>query len=177
MTKYFKYLIPLLAIIVIAIFFLKKEDGDSRHSSSALPSPVKQHTIDFPNQTIDNKKVVGLKPGEEKEQLENLKVSNQVAENWEIKLEKNLMEQGGDSIKSLNIKKTDSFIWKQDATALHVESVTVTLKNQQNAESSFRALVDAQTGKILQTWDQPVFDPAHPKDNFKIKLDPRYHNQ
>jgi hypothetical protein len=176
MTKNFLYLIFIIAVITAMFFFLKKEKTDldslTIHSTST-PSPV----IDVKNQTFDNKKVVGLKTGEEKEQLENLTLNNHVSKDWENILEQNLLEQGGESIKSIQIKKVDSFIWKQDGVALHVESVTVSLKNQDNAESSFRALVDAQTGKILKTWDQPVFDPAHPKDNFKIKIDPRYHNQ
>ena len=173
MTKHYRYLIP-IAFIVFGVFFLleeKRESPSPSLSSKSLPQ------VDVKNQTIDNKKVVGLTSGEEKKQLESLKIDNEVSEDWEKNLEKALLDQGGESIKSLTIKKVDSFIWKQDSVALHVESVMVSIKNQQNAESSFRAMVDAQTGKILKTWDQPVFDPAHPKDNFKIKIDPRYHNQ
>jgi hypothetical protein len=52
----------------------------------------------------------------------------------------------------------------------------VTLTNQQEAQSSFRAIVDAQTGKILETWDQTISDPADVRGGFRIKLDPRYTN-
>lgn len=175
MIKKNHYLILFLIIISSVVFYYQKKTTKNI-SNSKIEHPLPPEKVNYEETTIDEKKVVGLKPGQEKDQLEKLKIGNTVSKDWEIQLEKNLLNQGGESIKSLEIKKVDSFIWYQDNNALHVESVAVSIKNQQNAETSFRALVDAQTGKILRTWDQPVFDPAHPKDNFKIKLDPRYHS-
>lgn len=95
---------------------------------------------------------------------------------WQSHLHKALKAQAGKSLKEIKIVKEKSFVYKKDQIPLHVESVLITLTNQQNATSSFRALVDSQTGKVLETWDRPIFDPADVRQGFRFKLDPRYTN-
>jgi hypothetical protein len=173
-------LLILLIIFLIGLFFFLRQDPvllpqSNKNLSKTPPAPIKR--LDPKEIKIDGKKVVGPKINEEKDQTESFKAHNYVSDKWEENLEKVLRTQAGDSLRSLEIKKVDSFIWNQDNLALHVESVIITVKNKKNHETSFRALVDAQTGKILKTWDQPVFDPVNPKDNFKIKIDPRYHSE
>lgn len=91
---------------------------------------------------------------------------------WKENLETQLREQGGDLLKELTIKEVESFVWKENGLPLQVQSVIVTLKNVKNAETSFRVLVDAQTGKILRSWDAPIFDPISPSEKLTVKLDP-----
>lgn len=95
---------------------------------------------------------------------------------WQSHLHKALKAQAGKSLKEIKIVKEKSFVYKKDDIPLHVESVLITLTNQQDASSSFRALVDSQTGKVLETWDRPIFDPADVRQGFRFKLDPRYTN-
>lgn len=95
---------------------------------------------------------------------------------WQEKLEDSLKEQAGDSLKEIRIKKERSLVWNLDSSPIHVESVIVTLKNQEDVESSFRAIVDSQTGKVLETWDRTIFDPADVHSGVKIELDSRYTN-
>lgn len=102
---------------------------------------------------------------------------NSPSPDWEEGLKKNLGVQGGSSIKEISLKKIDSFVWVHEGAPLFVESVFVTLKGTDNQLVNFRVLVDAQTGKILKNWDQPVVDPMDPRTNFKIKVDPRYHSE
>jgi len=59
---------------------------------------------------------------------------------------------------------------------INAQSYIVTLKNDVNATTTFRVLVDAQSGKLMESWDQPIYDPVNPRNNFKVKIDPRYHN-
>jgi hypothetical protein len=91
-------------------------------------------------------------------------------------LELSLKAQGGENLKEIKIEREKSLIWIKDEQALMVESVLVSLTNQQDSHSSFRALVDSQTGKILESWDRTLFDPATSKEGFRFKLDPRYSN-
>lgn len=101
---------------------------------------------------------------------------NTPSPDWEERLQESLEAQGGKDLKDINIKTERSFVWTRDENPLFVQSVVVTLTNQQEAQSSFRAIVDSQTGKILQTWDQTISDPADVRGGFRIKLDPRYTN-
>ena len=176
MTKRNLLLIFSLVIIIgVIIFFTRKSNSPLENASQVTKTDLP--VIDPQTLTIDGKKVLGLPPGNEKSQIQKLKIANKISPEWEPNLEKSLRAQGGDSVKEIAIKKVDSFVWNHDGVALFVESVVVTVKNHKNEETSFKALVDAQNGKILKNWDQPIFDPLHPKDNFKVRIDPRYHNE
>jgi len=101
---------------------------------------------------------------------------NTPSPDWEDLLQESLKAQGGKNLKEIKIKSEKSFVWTREENPLFVQSVVVTLINQQEAQSSFRAIVDSQTGKILETWDQTISDPADVRGGFRIKLDPRYTN-
>ncbi len=102
---------------------------------------------------------------------------NKPSPEWEKRLETSLKAQGGNSLKEIKIQKENSLVWMRDENPLLVESVVITLINQKDMESSFRALVDSQTGKVLESWDQTIFDPTKVREEtFRIKLDPRYTN-
>lgn len=132
--------------------------------------------VDAKSLKIEGKRVVGLRPGNEEEEIKKLKIANTPSPEWKPALEETLRAQGGDAIKEIKFETVDSFVWAQDGIALFVESVIVTLRSDKNPPTTFRVLVDAQNGKILKNWDQPVFDPANPRENFRIKIDPRYHS-
>jgi hypothetical protein len=106
----------------------------------------------------------------------SLNYINHPSQDWEKKLTQLLKAQGGTSLKELEIKKERSLVWVRDENALLVESVVVSMKNNQDVSSSFRALVDSQTGKVLETWDRTVFDPMDKSAEFRFKLDPHYSN-
>ncbi len=164
-----------LILIAVIIFITQRKQSPS---STTQEVDTSRPEIDPQALTIDGKKVLGLPPGkDEHKQITQLKIANKVSPDWQPNLEKSIRAQGGDNVKDITIRKVDSFVWNQDGIALFVESVVITVKNQKNEETSFKALVDAQNGKILKNWDQPIFDPLHPKDNFKVRIDPRYHNE
>jgi hypothetical protein len=149
----------------------KKQQIASSKITPTSTTPIQKPLI------LNGRRVLGMHPSTTAGQLKTLKTANTISTKWEPILEQNIRAQGGDAVKSIKIKKVDSFIWNQDGLALNVESVMVSIKNQRGEETSFKALVDSQNGKILQNWDRPVFDPIHPKDNFKVRIDPRYHNE
>ena len=120
--------------------------------------------------------VIGLSPCVKKE-IKDLDVKNNVSEDWEEKLVESLKIQGGEAVKEIEIKKVASFVWVQNDIGINVESVIVTVKGKDAKESLFKAMVDSETGKILETWDRPIEDPVNPKKAFRLKLDPRYFNQ
>lgn len=165
-----------LATVIYLLWFPKTsvKDVTSRifHSSPTQPPP---HSPGTPV-TLRSRKVLGLTPGKESEEVKDLVVRNVVSPKWEDGLRKSLSLQGGNSLKSISVQKNESLIWVQDGGALNVESVTVKLKDFSDRETSFRAMVDSSNGKIIQTWDQPIIDDYHRNEESGIKLDPRYHS-
>ena len=95
---------------------------------------------------------------------------------WKEQVEKNLLTQAAGTLKKAEIEKIDSFDWKIGKVDVKVDSVIVKLEHTKGHRSSFRAIVDASNGKILQTWDHPVIDQFDPKARNTVKIDPRYHN-
>ncbi len=144
---------------------------------ATTPGAATKLRVDVDRLQVNGLRVVGLAPGRERDQMRTLSVVNRPSADWEEGLLSTFRAQGGQAIKEMNLKKVDSFVWIHDGLALFVESVIVSLKSDQNRETTFRVLVDAQNGKILQHWDQPIVESPNPRDNFRIKLDPRYHEE
>jgi hypothetical protein len=91
---------------------------------------------------------------------------------WKENLEANLKDLT-DEPTEISIVHERSINWNDHGQIIPAEAVKVTLKGEKKS-TNFRALVDANTGRIIQTWDQPVHDPVNPREGFGIKLDPRY---
>lgn len=164
----------LITFILVILFFQKNKNNPEKKMNHILPqTKIKS----LQNAEYKNKKVIGLTPGKETEESKNTFISNTPSPDWEEELKEALLYQAGNSITNIKIKHLDSFIWAHDGVAMHVESVVVSFLNENNQQTSFKALIDAESGKILKNWDQPIVDPGNPRDSFKIKLDPRYHNE
>jgi hypothetical protein len=170
MTKKKLFGIFILAGLGI-FFFVNKEDpksaGQDKESHGTLVTVTEN-----PNRAVidQNRKPTERTPA-------SASYINKPSPEWEKRLETSLKAQGGNSLKEIKIQKENSLVWMRDENPLLVESVVITLINQKDMESSFRALVDSQTGKVLESWDQTIFDPTKVRDEtFRIKLDPRYTN-
>jgi hypothetical protein len=167
MTK--KNLVYLFSIFLVLGFILWK----LRPSTSSLISnknnlPSVHNTIPAP---IDsNFQKAGSNNSIDKQYV------NVPTADWKKKVEDNLRSLAGNDLKEIEIQKERSVIINRDNHNFLVESVVIKLTNNQNSRSSFRAMIDPQTGKILETWDRTVFDPVHVREGLKIKLDPRYTN-
>ncbi len=171
MSKRYYYLI-LIIIIALGTYLLLRQDSvtptDGPLSAKQFPLPKTESTEEDPSDIITTNPPL--------EKKENTRPVNAVSPDWQTKLENTLRTQGGDSVKDIEIKKVDSRVWTQDGVSLNVESVIVTIKNHLNQTTTFRLLVDAQNGKILNNWDQPIIEYADPTRQPRIKVDPRYHN-
>ena len=139
MIKRWPYFLLIIVVAIAALYLFKKETPSapplSTHSKKTSPSPAPNP--DVKTFEIEGKKVVGLSPGKEAQEINNLKVANSVSPEWQENLEETFKAQGGQAIKDIAIQKVDSFIWAQDGVALNVESVIVTLKNQKMKRRPF----------------------------------------
>lgn len=181
MTKIRIIQIASLLVIVtcVSLLYFVRQKKDIIVSTTKTKSIVKEvpSQIDVEKLEIDGKKVFGLPPGQEKVAIKQIHVSNHPSDEWKPNLEKTLQAQGGNHIKDIKIEKLDSFIWTESGIALHVDSVKITLKNDNDSTVSFNAMIDSQNGKILKNWNQPVIDNFQHQKNFKVRIDPRYHNE
>ena len=169
MIKVKKRILFLCIGLSVSLFILNDEDTDQDHLSSKQQGTTHLHQIPTKSILKQKKGPLGKVP-------EFIGYVNIPSPDWQKKLESSLKEQGGSYIREIIIKKEKSFVWNRDENPLHVESVVVTLINQEKSESSFRAIVDSQTGKILESWDRTIVDPTHAKDSDRFKLDPRQTN-
>lgn len=177
MTKRNKFISMFILAIILGVFlglWLRRQSKPELKIESKVPTSPSAPQINTETLKIDGKRVLGLTPGKEVEEMKKLNVANNATDNWSPALLKTLQKQGGKAAKDIQLKRVDSFVLAQDNLALFVESVIVTITNEQNAQTTFRVLVDSQTGKILRNWDQPVIDPINPRQNFRLKIDPRY---
>ena len=170
MTK--KKLFGIFILVGLGIFFFVNKEhpkslGQDKGSHETLVTITEN-----PNRAVidQNRNPTNRTPA-------SAKYINTPSPEWEKRLETSLKAQGGNSLKEIKIQKENSLVWMRDENPLLVESVVITLINQKDMESSFRALVDSQTGKVLESWDQTIFDPTKVREEtFRIKLDPRYTN-
>ncbi len=139
-------------------------------------APQEAPPLPSPNHPVkDGRKVLGLPPKQStKEALKRLRTINVVSPKWQEKLEENLKAQGGEGVKDIKVQKVESLIINQNGNAINTESVVISLKNEKGEISTFRAMIDSGSGKILETWDRPISDPMNPREEFKLKVDPRY---
>lgn len=168
-------LILFFVLLGIVYIYPRKDHVIEKKFEKEAPSTTSLKNTPPPS-VAKPRRILGVKPDDvQKLAPEDFETDNLPGEEWEDILTQNLEAQGGDSLQEIDIKKTESLILRRDNRKLAVESVVITLTRKDGVQSSFRALVDSETGKVLETWDRPVFDPVHPNENFKVKLNPIYH--
>lgn len=168
MTKHWRWGLALMVLIAVG-YWLRPRDRSvltpySTVSVTSLPKTIAKLQ---PRSVIDaNKKPLNRLPA-------SVSYVNKPSPDWEAKLHGSLKQQAP-NLKEIKIEKENSLVWMRDNNALLVETVKISLKNQQDSQTSFRAMVDSQTGKVLETWDRTIVDPVDKSSQFGIKIDPRY---
>lgn len=119
---------------------------------------------------VDGRTVIGAISSEQKKRPETIKANNKPSPLWEKELLQTITKNGGETIQNVSIKKVDSVIWMKNSAGINAESVIITLRNKEGAESTFRALVDSATGRILETWDRTIFEPVGRRDHHEHSI-------
>ena len=158
---------------------LRKVVNQTSSFETFLPSNMPK-SFSFPpeavmtNLEIRGRKVKGEIPPVSADGNRKLVLTNRVSPQWKAGLERSLLAQGGQTLKDIKISKLDSFIWSVGGQAVNVESVLIILENEKGELTRFNAMVDSESGKIIQTWNQPVIDPMNPRESEGVRIDPRY---
>lgn len=87
--------------------------------------------------------------------IERLERVNGPTHDWEEQLSTELL-RFHDSDTKLFIKPERGLIKIQDNKMRFVEEVIVSFVTKRKGQTSFKALVDSETGKVISTWDQTV---------------------
>lgn len=141
-----------ILVAVYYSFFFKSE------KSTSIGDSAKPSQATAPVQTFQGRRVLNTPPKMTQTKLPDIKVSNQVSRDWETNLVSTLRYQGGDRLKDVKIEKVESIIWTTNGHYINAESVRITLTDQNGALTKFRAIVDSESGQIIEVWDRPMIE-------------------
>ena len=91
------------------------------------------------------------------DQNSDLEMMNKINPNWKHILSSELLRFQKDDTK-LMIKEEFSIIQVQEGKGHYTEQIIVTYVLKNGTVSSFRALVDSETGAIVETWDKTIHE-------------------
>ncbi|MBY0413329.1 MAG: hypothetical protein K2Q18_04155, partial [Bdellovibrionales bacterium] len=86
-----------------------------------------------------------------------LKMLNKVNPNWKDVMGKSLMRFQPEDTKIM-VKEELPVIKIQEGTGRFLQQVSITFLQKDGLKSSFRALVDSDTGSIVETWDRSIYE-------------------
>lgn len=163
-----KYLFGLIFFLFIAVALLLKEDS------------VKEATI---THKISDEHIKAIEDKGVSEVIEETSDSAEATalpaldEPWEENVKVQLKRQAMDDSVEVNIIKESTLFWEEMGTSIEANTIKVQLRTPAGETTSFRALIDSNTGKVLRTWDRPVLDPINPRERSGIKINSRYHTR
>ena len=130
---------------------VKKENKKSPARSLAAISPAKVKN--------DNFVYLGLK----EKDLEKFPLTNKVSENWESKFSTSFQKSlVGVQAGSFQVKKQRSIIKKVNKSSRIFKHVIVRYRNALGNPYSFEALIDAETGSMVQSWNRTRYEKRLP---------------
>lgn len=136
--------------------------GPSRSPDSIIP--VKE--LNFRG----NRAIVGDFNAEFEDPNRPIPMSNKVSSDWKEKLGLDLMRFQPEETKVL-VKNEMSLIKIAEGKGRYFEQVIVTFLMKDGEQSSFRALVDSETGVVEATWDRTIHE-RYGKQKEKIPFPP-----
>lgn len=98
-----------------------------------------------------------------------LKKSNKVSEDWKEKYTKNFLRMlpKDQALKDFKIKVKKSLLKVKNNVGRNMEHIVVSYKKPNGYPFSFEALVDSETGAVIQTWNKTRYE-----FNDTVKLNP-----
>lgn len=179
MNKRSPYLIITILVTLLGggYYLLRTSKSEDTHVQ-ASPSKIKKQIPSVKENTeTEETQVAETLPTKEEGETLDQKIIAPLSPELKELIEESLRAQGGDDIEEIKIDKVDSFMWSHEGVSLNVDSVVISLRGRQNQQTKFRAIVDSQNGKILNSWDRPIVEYADPSKRLGIKIDPRYHQE
>lgn len=158
-----KWFIPLSLLSILAIvgfWYLQQkpiiQSNNRTHQKADTPLRQPASTKNAP--TISTMPVTTTK--QKREWLGKVdgkvRFTNSASDDWKLKLEKSL-SRGLPSNTKVEINNERDLVIVNGPAATNAQQVVVIFNSHKN-RSSYRAMVDAQSGKILRTWDHTIHE-------------------
>lgn len=137
----------------------KKESEKSRIVSSKIKKSNRSIAA-IPSPSLKNKIVyLGLK----KEDLVNFPLTNKASTDWEKKFVTNFKTNLEDFLpSSFKIKHKRSIVKKENRSSRKLEHIIVRYQRTDGTPYTFEALVDSQTGSMVQSWNKTRYEQRLP---------------
>lgn len=146
-------------ILILSIFYLKKDpiknEAVLQEETNKIERSIASIDKNINRVKTQKKKPVreisGMKSDIYRSSKENIKHTNKVSADWEDHLKLKLLKAQEDET-TLAIVHNKSILLIKKQKARYTEVVTVNFKMPKGKRSSYKALVDSQTGVIIKTW-------------------------
>lgn len=141
------------------------EDVEKLNGSSPLPTPKNERRpADNKKSDIPEQKVVFLNPAnpKSKPELSDLNFLNTYNPEWKELLAKELMLFQPESVEVYFKPQKSVVKILENNRAMFLEEVAVTYKTNRGP-FSFKALVNSETGKVVETWGKTHYDNFSPR--------------
>lgn len=151
-----------------SLFFVgenkEKEIVVPPRAPAAVPPPEENKTRVYHSSRKENRqkvfgrRVIGVMP--EYFAFENLTAVNSYNPEWRNKLANELLRFQDPHIK-VYINKVESVVKIHDYQARRMEHVNITFLIDEDRRhfQSYSALIDSETGRVIQTWNQTIHEP------------------
>lgn len=123
-------------------------------------SPADEDSKPMPFQDLpqrENRIIIGENAEKYKDSSSNLTMLNKPNKNWKELLGADLLRFQAEDTKVI-IKEELSLIKVQEEKGLYAEQVIITYLLKNGDRTSYRALVDAESGLVLETWDKTIHE-------------------
>ncbi len=163
MMKNYKFLILLIALLTPFVFFIIKNNSTVLQVSNKGPAPqekVSSHKppniYTLPKTPKEEKKVpqiFGRKIMGHKKIDKDFKIVNKYNPQWKNILKKYLLKFQKKTV-DVKVKLDEAYVMVKNGQGRLVEEVIVNYSEKGQHLSSFRAIVDSETGQIIKTFDK-----------------------
>ena len=129
---------------------------EKKETNIPLPLPTQKTSKKPESKKEITRKNIGL-PHDKKLEEMDLNFKNEFNEDWKKLLGEKLLDNQQDGTRII-IKRIDSLLEIKQKDATFYEVAIIKFVDPQGKQSSFRALVDSQTGRVYRRWDKTVFE-------------------
>lgn len=133
---------------------LNPQEEEKKQDSSRSPSsisPFKGYMV------RDNRVLMGEVNSKYEDSSQELPMSNKINPKWKDEMGHGLMRFQDENTKLL-VKEELPIIRIQNGTGRFLEQVVVTYLMENGEQNSFKALVDSDTGMVIETWDRTIHE-------------------
>lgn len=144
----------------------KKEVKSKKQNDKAKKRRPSSKKKEVRYETYQKREIIGTT----KKKIASLKKINRPETKWKENLARNILRGRDSKDVSVFIKKEKSFIRKERDGIRYIEQVVVNIKKTNQGSTGYRAYIDSETGKVLQTWDRSVHEYGQLKTGHTFKL-------